>query len=38
MAMFAGGFAMLLLVFAAMLARGETLVAKMPGLVARFIT
>jgi polysaccharide chain length determinant protein (PEP-CTERM system associated) len=37
-AMFAGGVAMLLLVFAAMLARGETLVAKMPGLVARFIT
>jgi polysaccharide chain length determinant protein (PEP-CTERM system associated) len=37
-AMFAGGFAMLLLVFGAMLARGETLVAKMPGLVARFIT
>lgn len=35
---FAGGIAMLLLVFGAMLARGETLVAKMPGLVARFIT
>ncbi len=35
---FAGGVAMLLLVFGAMLTRGETLVAKMPGLVARFIT
>ncbi len=35
---FAGGLAMLLLVFGAMLTRGETLVAKMPGLVARFIT
>lgn len=35
---FGGGVAMLLLVFGAMLTRGETLVAKMPGLVARFIT
>ncbi len=35
---FAGGVAMLLLVFGAMLTRGETLVAKVPGLVARFIT